>query len=161
MLKRVAPLLLLAALLSGFRSFPALSEPDPDVVFSQFQSALEGASTVEDLFRYISHRKQREYARKQELAANPAASDRLIETLKHNFFLMHPALAAKELHPDTALLVYKGAVNLNGIDYVEVTMGVMLVKEDGAWKVDRDKITYRRSIERDGAEIQETGRMAF
>jgi hypothetical protein len=58
-------------------------------------------------------------------------------------------------------LVYKGAVNLNGIDYVQVTMGVMLVKEDGSWKVDRDKITFRHAVERDGAEVEETGRLAF
>ena len=160
-MKKIGPLLLVAALLSGFRAFPALSEPDPSVVFSQFQSSLENATSVEDLFRYISARKKREYARKLELAATPAAGDKLVDDLKHNFFLMHPSLAAQELHTDMALLVYKGAVNLNGIDYVEVTMGVMLVKENGAWKVDRDKITYRRTLERDGAEIQETGRMAF
>lgn len=160
-MKKFIPLLLAALLTSGFRAFPSLSEPDPRVVFDQFQSALDGASTVEDLYHYISKRKQREYARKLELAANPAAQDKLITDLKHNFFLMHPALAAQELHPEMALLVYKGAVNLNGLDYVDVTMGVMLVKEDGMWKVDRDKITFSHTIEREGAEINETGRMAF
>jgi hypothetical protein len=161
MIKRVAPLLLAVALLSGFRAFPSLSEPDPKVVFEQFQSTLERANSVEDLYRYLSSRKQREYARKLEQAPNAAAGDKLIDDLKHNFFLMRPTLAAQELHPETALLVYKGAVNLDGLDYVEVTMGVMLVKEGGAWKVDRDKITFRHNVERDGREISESGRMAF
>ena len=72
-MKKLLPLLLAALLTSGFRAFPSLSEPDPRVVFQQFQSALENASSVEDLYRYISRRKQREYARKLELAGTPAA----------------------------------------------------------------------------------------
>lgn len=160
-MKKLIPLLLAALLTSGFRAFPSLSEPDPRVVFEQFQSALEGANSVEDLYRYISRRKQREYARKLEQAATAAAGDKLIEDLKHNFFLMQPQLAAQELNAETALLVYKGAVSLNGVEYVEVTMGVMLVKEDGAWKVDRDKITFRHGVDRNGSEVQETGRIAF
>jgi hypothetical protein len=83
------------------------------------------------------------------------------ESLRHNFFLMRGELAQQEVTAEQAILVYKGAVNLNGLDYVPVTMGVLLIKEDGSWKVDREKITYKITSEGDGFERQESGRMAF
>lgn len=157
-MRKAVPLLLVAMLLSGFRAFPSLSEPDPRVVFDQFQSALSQAEHVDDFAKYLSRRKAREYEHK---AAEPGGEDKLVETLRENFYLMHAQIAAQDISKDTAILVYKGAVNLNGNDYVPVTMGVLLVKEDGAWKVDRDKITYTITTERDGETHTEPGRMAM
>lgn len=161
-MRKIAPLVLVALMLSGFRAFPSLSEPDPKVVFGQFQTALNGASSVEDLYRFMSARKKREYQRKAELAeGTPGASDKLIDHLRQDFFLMKATLAAQELHTDSAILVYQGAVNLDGTDYVPVTMGVLLVREDGEWKVDRDKITYKAHIEGDPSASADGGRRVF
>jgi hypothetical protein len=161
-MKRLVPAILLVALLSGFRAFPSLSEPDPRVVFTQFQNALNRADTMDDLYRYLSARKKREYQRKSGAASvSPGGEDRLLEGVRSNFYLMKAELVAEDIQKDTAILVYKGAVNLNGVDYVYVTMGVLLIKEDGSWKVDRDKITYKHEVEHDGATHEETGRMVF
>ena len=157
-MRQILPLMLLVALLSGFRAFPSLSEQDPTAVFSDFQSRLNSADSLDDIASLLSARKRREYQRKVD---QPGLGDRVVESLRQNFYLMHPQLTAQELHPDSAILIYKGAVNLNGQDYVDVIMGVLLVKEDGSWKVDRDKITYHTTVERDGVAHSEAGRLAF
>ena len=155
-MRKALPLLVLPLLLSGFRAFPSLSEPDPRVVFDQFQEALDHGASMDDVYKYLSKRKVAEYQRKAEKDA-----DGTFNNLHQNFVLMQPTLVAQELHPDSALLVYQGSVNLNGLDYVPVTMGVLMVKEDGSWKLERDKITYKITSEKDGQKHEESGRMAI
>ena len=128
-MRKFVPLLLVSLLLSGFRAFPSLSEPDPRVVFDQFQDTLDRAGSLDDLYKYMSRRKVREYQRKAE---TPGGDD-VLGNLQKNFHLMQGKLVAQELHSDSAMLVYQGAVNLNGLDYVTVTMGVLMVKEAGGF----------------------------
>lgn len=161
-MKRVVPLLLAALMVSGFRAFPSLSEQDPHAVFDSFQTAVSHMDSMDDLYRYLSARKRHEYERKIELAqATPGAADKIVDGIRQNFYLMHPTLAAEEIHKTSAILVYKGAVSLNGVDYVDATMGVLLVKEDGDWKVDRDKITYKIDPDSDNGNAGRTGRKAL
>lgn len=144
MAKRAGLALAALALLGAGRAFPSLSEQDPVVVVQSFQRGLARSEGLGPLASYLSEAKRNEVLREAGGSYEGPGAQRVLEGWRDHLLLMAPRLVQQQIDPERAVLVFQGQVELGGQGLMDATLGVLLVKEYGAWRIVRQKASYRR-----------------
>lgn len=132
------------ALLGAGRAFPALGDQDPVVVVQSFQRALARGEGLSPLVGYLAESKRTEVLREAGGSFDSPGGQRVVEGWRDHLLLMGPRLVQQQIDPERAVLVFQGQVELGGQGLMDATLGVLLVKEGGSWRIVRQKASYRR-----------------